>query len=132
MAKALFNRSKPHLGPSIDPPIVTDVEFIMTQVADALTVVTVEITGTIVADYKIIIGATSSVGPGITRPKKSLFKLIASQDPESPGVPQDFKTEYNTRFGVPTIGDKVYIKLAVISRTTGVRYELGTFQTLVT
>lgn len=131
MTKARFERNKPNLGTPTNAPIIRSAVLVMTQIADVLTVASIEIDGIIDADYKLIVYLTTSIGFGITKPKAGLFKLIASMDPVvSPSV-NDFTVEYNNRFGVPEIGTKIYCRYALISRTSGLRFDLGQENVLV-
>ena len=70
------------------------------------------------AGYSWLVFATAQLSPGIYHPSASAYRLITSL---APGVASgtDINTEYASRFGAPVAGNKIFIKIVAVSKTTG-------------
>ena len=65
----------------------------------------------------IQIWATPGLSQG-TSNANNKFRLLQAIDGAT-ASPEDIKTAYDLRFGAPTLGTKVFVKLVVINSTTG-------------
>lgn len=61
------------------------------------------------ANMQVKLFATASLSPGISRPRRSLFKLVNSINGDTASPTVDFTTVYFDRFGLPTVGKKVFV-----------------------
>ncbi len=124
MVKETFNRNKP--GFSIPPPPSDGmIGFGATVTAGVLNEVKVTFSGQPSSDYYAAIYLTTQFGQGIMSPKRSHFRLLQStQVPVTPFV-IDAKVAYQSRFGVPEEGAKIFCKVFLIDSTTGAKYNAG-------
>ncbi len=124
MVKETFNRNKPPVQPPPPPPD-SMINFGATVTAGVLNEVKVTFSGQPDSDYYAAIYCTNQFGQGIMSPKRSSFRLLeAIQVPVTPFI-IDIKTSYQSRFGVPQEGAKIFCKVWLIDSDTGVKYNAG-------
>lgn len=105
------------------PGVATDVPFIgatsATAIVDAGIVdsFTIAISPAVIpAGYKLIVYATPGYSPGISFVKNK-FRRLGVFPALAGSVSIDYA--YGARFGVPAVGDKVSVRIALVSTSTG-------------
>jgi hypothetical protein len=130
MAKETFSRTKPHLVYGAPPPDSFE-SFDITVTAGALNVVNLTFAGSGVSGYLAMAYLSTSYGSGKMTVSKSQLRLISSQAiPVTPFI-QNLATKYETRFGVPSAGDKIFCHVILINTTSGTWVTMGTLSTIV-
>lgn len=71
--------------------------------------------------------ATPSLSVGISRPRRSLFKLLVNIQGDFGNPNYDFLTQYYDRFGLPTIGAKVFMLTVFTDRASGYEFTNSQF-----
>ena len=65
-----------------------------------------------------LVMATGPKSAGIFRPGKSQYRIITFNNAAA-ASPQNMTTLYATKFGTPSIGQKIFVKIIPVNKTTG-------------
>lgn len=106
-----------------NPGVATEVPFVeilsgeFTLNAGLIDVAALDISpATIPAGFKLVLYATPGYSPGISFVKNKFRRLGVFTSREGT---VNFDAAFSARFGVPTAGDKVSVRCALVSNTTG-------------
>lgn len=125
--KALFNMLNGNLQdiglPAIDNPQVAAAvdgitSFDLTIDFSALTAEIDFLPDPTAANVVHKVFATAPLGPGISRPGSSQYRLI-SRIASAAAAPFNMQAAYLTKFGQPPVGSKVFVKLVPVNNVTG-------------
>jgi len=84
---------------------------------------TIAYTGTLGGSETLVVYATPQLSPGIMSPSASLFREI---DTFNAASPLNALSAYTAKFGTLVAGQKVHIRLEVVSQTSGEKLIVGT------
>jgi hypothetical protein len=100
------------------PVAIPAIESLSVAADDSANTVIITFTPTpIAADFTIVIEATPNVTPGKTF-VKNLFRTVAFASPTT-ASPYDLSADYNAIFGNPVAGQKIFVRVRLISEITG-------------
>lgn len=121
------------LGGSVitEPPIKTSLtQVLLTSLtaADAVPALSLVFTGTLAASEALILYATPNLSPGITRPGKSIYRLLTTYTSTSPA---NLLTAYQALFGDPVEGQKIFVKGFIGDDAVGVTSLVGEVSAIV-
>lgn len=104
-------------GELVDVPSVVAGSFTFEVDAGVLQTAQFNITPTAVpSGFKLVVYATPGMGAGISYIKNQL-RYLGNFVPAAGAV--DISSAYEARFGVPNIGERVFVRVALVSNTTG-------------
>lgn len=86
---------------------------------------TVALTANGTADEAVIIEMTTSVGGGITKPAKGLFKQVQIETSAAAATNINVLASYQALYGDPEEGANVWCRCWMINKNTGQRLNLG-------
>jgi len=99
--------------------------FTITTLAGVLDSADVTLQAVGVATESIIVEVTTSLSGGITKPARGLFKQVEIFDDASSGTTLDIQSSYDTLYGDPELGAKVFVRAWLVNENTGQRMSLG-------
>lgn len=70
------------------------------------------------ANSAMLISATAPVSPTITRPGRSAFRDVAVK-PAATATGFDLWNDYISRFGIPKVGTRIFVRAIIVSTVTG-------------
>lgn len=98
-------------------PVISGADLTVELTAGALTTAEITITpATIPVGFSLIVYATPGVSPGISFVKNK-YRYLGNFTPAVGVI--DFQAAYIARFGDPLLGNKVFVRLALVNNTTG-------------
>lgn len=130
MAKETFDRNKPGLVIT-NNPLVESIDVVLTDDDGTLDSVILTMVGTAHPYWYLAIYATSLIGPGITSPSPSLYRLIASIQPSSPLSSYDITDAYKARFGNSEVGAAVFFRFTWIDSSNGEQIHLWQVKSII-
>lgn len=99
-------------------PFISQTAITVTSAASALTALTVTISpGTVPAGFGVAVYATPAINPGVAFVKNQ-FRFLGIAGAPAAGV-LTLTTLWNDRFGGITTGQKLFVRLALVSETSG-------------
>jgi hypothetical protein len=103
-------------APAINtPPDDWDMSLVVETDPGVSTTVTITSDLTLAAGEFVVIEATPAVSPGITFVGRSQFKVIDVLSNAAWGSPENVGAAYAAVFGLPPVGDKVFVQMSVIT-----------------
>lgn len=80
--------------------------------------------------WRVQVFASTGLSAGVMSAPKSQLRLIATATSITASV-LDVATTYTARFGIPSLGTKVFFYVEAVNSTTGVRFIVGTSWAIV-
>lgn len=130
MAKETFDRLKPDTQPPPPPPSGF-VDLDISNTAGTLDTFDVVFSAEADSNFYAVIYATMWTGVGVMSPKKSAFRLIASENVPATPFTIDVKARYLAKLGQPAVGNKIFVKVIIIDSVSGKLYPQGQLSTIV-
>ena len=130
MSKELFDRLKPGYV-SLDPPSTTIAGFQISVTAGVLNMVRITFTNEPDSQFFAAFYLSKSFGAGTMSPKASAKRLLQATVIPSTPFQVDVAATYETKFGIPDAGSKIFVNVTLIDSTSGKSYKLERFSTIV-
>lgn len=129
MSKETFERSKPRLA--ISPPPNNNVTDVDVSVLAGVLTFDVTFDGDDYPGYVWIVYLAAPVAVGVMSPKRSSLKRLCTMENDGMSGTMDLSPVYEDRFGVPEVGDKIWLRLRQVDSGSGQDFEFGNFSTVV-
>lgn len=131
MVKETFARNKPGYADS-PPPGESLASISVVLDTGALDTFLCTFTGQPGSTFYAMVYTTAPMSSGVMSPRKSAFRLIASQTVPTTPFQIELKTQYEATFGIPGKPGKIFAKCILIDTDTGQPFGAGQVSTIVT